>query len=110
MHCHEFIDIQSAKMDLFIKSKIVQFNRQSIDQKPRAFSLYCRNSEGDIIGSELHIEYAKKAKKNSRKFSFLESFSFQTPGFYKNLGYKELGRLEGYANKHDHLFLYNKLI
>ncbi len=36
---------------------------------------------------------------------FLNTFSFQAPGFYKKLGYKEFGRLKGFPAGHTRYWL-----
>lgn len=40
---------------------------------------------------------------------FLDSFSFQAPGFYKKLGYREFGRLKDFPKGHSRHFLQKAL-
>jgi ribosomal protein S18 acetylase RimI-like enzyme len=51
---------------------------------------------GQNIGSNILIEAEKTAKGRGCKYSFLDTFSFQAPEFYKKHGYKEVFTLENY--------------
>lgn len=48
------------------------------------------------IGSNLLNKAEETAKKRGCKYSFLDTFSFQAPDFYKRHGYKEVFALENY--------------
>jgi GNAT superfamily N-acetyltransferase len=51
---------------------------------------------GQGIGRKM-IEAAEcEAKKRGCKYVFVDTFSFQAPGFYRKLGYKEVFTLEDY--------------
>jgi ribosomal protein S18 acetylase RimI-like enzyme len=39
----------------------------------------------------------------------LDTFSFQAPGFYRKLGYREFGRLSGYTGDHQRHYLHKSL-
>jgi GNAT superfamily N-acetyltransferase len=50
---------------------------------------------------KLLVEKAEaEARKRGARNSYLNTFSFQAPGFYKKLGYKEFGRLSGFPKGH----------
>ena len=51
---------------------------------------------GNGVGKSL-VEHAEaEAKERGAKYAFVDTFSFQAPGFYKKLGYKEVFTLTEY--------------
>ncbi|UPA29300.1 GNAT family N-acetyltransferase [Terrisporobacter glycolicus] len=58
---------------------------------------------GQNIGSDILSQAEKTAKERGCKYSFLDTFSFQAPEFYRKHGYKEVFVLENYpvtGNRH----------
>ena len=51
---------------------------------------------GQGIGSEILMAAEDEAKKRGCKYVFVDTFSFQAPGFYIKHGYKEVFALENY--------------
>lgn len=51
---------------------------------------------GKQIGSRILKQAEETAKERGCKYSFLDTFSFQAPLFYKKHGYKEVFTLENY--------------
>lgn len=51
---------------------------------------------GQNIGSSVLSQAEKTAKERGCKYSFLDTFSFQAPEFYRKHGYKEVFVLENY--------------
>ncbi|MBE5976800.1 MAG: GNAT family N-acetyltransferase [Paenibacillaceae bacterium] len=51
---------------------------------------------GKQIGSKILKQAEETAKERGCKYSFLDTFSFQAPLFYKKHGYKEVFTLENY--------------
>lgn len=51
---------------------------------------------GKQIGSEILKQAEETAKERGCKYSFLDTFSFQAPQFYKKHGYREVFTLENY--------------
>ncbi len=51
---------------------------------------------GKHIGSEILKQAEETAKERGCKYSFLDTFSFQAPQFYKKHGYREVFTLENY--------------
>lgn len=51
---------------------------------------------GHSIGSNILSKAEQTAKERGCKYSFLDTFSFQAPEFYKQHGYKEVFSLENY--------------
>lgn len=51
---------------------------------------------GRNIGSNILNQAEETARERGCKYSFLDTFSFQAPEFYKKHGYKEVFKLENY--------------
>ena len=51
---------------------------------------------GQGIGRKMIEAVESEAKKRGCKYVFVDTFSFQAPGFYRKLGYKEVFTLEDY--------------
>ena len=51
---------------------------------------------GQRIGKELLETTESEAKQRGCKYAFVDTFSFQAPGFYRNNGYHEVFTLEEY--------------
>ena len=60
-------------------------------------------------GTALMRKAEVKARKHGAKNIFLDTFSFQAPGFYRKLGYREFGRLKNYPQGHTRYFLQKAL-
>ncbi|MGM9928055.1 MAG: GNAT family N-acetyltransferase [Bacillus sp. (in: firmicutes)] len=54
------------------------------------------NLRGQHIGTNLLEQAEKTAKERGCRYSFLDTFSFQAPQFYKKQGYREVLTLEKY--------------
>jgi len=50
---------------------------------------------GKGFGSKMIKAAEKEAKRRGVTNVYLDTFSFQAPGFYRKLGYREFGRLKG---------------
>ena len=55
---------------------------------------------GKGFGTRLLDAAEKEARKRGVKNVYLDTFSFQAPGFYKKLGYREFGRLKAFPVGH----------
>ncbi|HCW53121.1 MAG TPA: N-acetyltransferase [Clostridium sp.] len=104
---------------------LLEYNLARIeDRNSRDIGVYIRNKDGNIVagltgdthgnwltikylwvseelrsqgvGSEILKQAEEEAKKRGCKYSFLDTFSFQAPEFYKKYGYKEQFALENY--------------
>ena len=51
---------------------------------------------GQGIGSKIVAAAEEEAKRRGCKYAFVDTFSFQAPGFYKKLGYEEVFALRDY--------------
>ncbi|WP_322617931.1 GNAT family N-acetyltransferase [Pseudomonas sp. BIC9C] len=64
---------------------------------------------GRGIGERLMRMAEEVAQKKQCIGIWLETFSFQAPGFYRKLGYSEFGRLEDYPPGHTRLYYQKSL-
>jgi len=60
---------------------------------------------GKRHGTALMKKAESEARKRGIRNVFLNSFSFQAPGFYQKLGYREFGRLDNFPPGHHRSFL-----
>jgi len=60
---------------------------------------------GQGFGSEIMRAAEKEARKRGVTNAYVDTFSFQAPGFYKKLGYREFGRLEKFPAGHHRSWL-----
>ena len=56
-------------------------------------------------GKSLMESAEKEARKRGVRQVYLDTFSFQAPGFYKKLGYREFGRLTQFPAGHDRIWM-----
>jgi GNAT superfamily N-acetyltransferase len=57
------------------------------------------------VGSQLLSDAEAIARERRCSHSYLDTFSFQAPEFYKRRGYEEFGRLEGFPPGHARIWL-----
>jgi len=57
------------------------------------------------VGSQLLSDAEAIARERRCSHSYLDTFSFQAPEFYKRRGYQEFGRLEGFPPGHARIWL-----
>ncbi len=60
---------------------------------------------GKKLGRSLMESAEKEARKRGVRHVYLDTFSFQAPGFYKKLGYREFGRLKQFPAGHDRVWM-----
>ncbi len=60
---------------------------------------------GKGYGKSLIKKAETEARKRGVKNVYLNTFSFQAPGFYKKMGFKEFGRLKNFPAGHDRRWL-----
>lgn len=60
-------------------------------------------------GKNLMLAAESKALAMGCQQAYLETFSFQAPDFYKNLGYEVFGVLEDFSGKHNKYYLRKRL-
>jgi GNAT superfamily N-acetyltransferase len=61
------------------------------------------------VGRELMAQAEARARDRGCHSAWLDTFSFQAPGFYQKLGYEEFGRLD-YPPDHQRHFLKKRLV
>ena len=64
---------------------------------------------GGGYGERLLREAEDEARSRGCHAVWLDSFSFQAPGFYRRLGFQEFGRLDDYPAGHARHFLWKSL-
>ena len=61
------------------------------------------------LGRKLMRRVESEARQQGVKNIFLDTFSFQAPGFYAKLGYREFGRLKNFPVGHRRIYLTKEL-
>lgn len=61
------------------------------------------------VGRALMAEAEREARRLGCHSVWVDTFSFQAPGFYAKLGYREFGRLD-YPPDHQRIFLQKQLV
>jgi len=69
----------------------------------------CDELRGRGVGRELVAQAEARARERGCHSAWLDTFSFQAPGFYQKLGYEEFGRLD-YPPDHYRHFMRKRLI
>jgi GNAT superfamily N-acetyltransferase len=64
---------------------------------------------GRGYGHQLLTLLEGEAKRRGAKKAYLDTFSFQAPGFYKKHGYRVYGKLRGFPEGHQRYFMTKKL-
>jgi len=129
----EITDSPKEIDDEKIISEIMKYNLQFGKKDVKPMSLYVRNSCGEIIAgltgktfwNWLHVEYlwvheSQRGNKLGSQLiaaaeneavnrgctgSTLDTFSFQAPDFYQELGYSIVGTLADYSGEHQRHYL-----
>ena len=127
------IEKQLGEAKRAVQSGLHAFNKQAvgrIDHKPLAITLReKRDIAGGLIGDThlgwLFVQFfwidenyrgkgfgtrligmaEDEARRRGVKNVYLDTFSFQAPGFYEKLGYREFGRLNEYPPGHHRSWL-----
>jgi ribosomal protein S18 acetylase RimI-like enzyme len=60
---------------------------------------------GRGYGSRLLVLAEEEARKRGAKHAFLDTFSFQAPGFYEKHGYRVYGELQNFPQSHRRYFM-----
>ena len=66
-------------------------------------------ARGRDIGTRLMQEVERLSRERDLIGIWLDTYSFQAPGFYAKLGYEEVGRIPDYPPGHARLFLAKRL-
>ena len=62
-------------------------------------------ARGEGIGRQVMALAEAEARRRGCTGMWLDTFTFQAPGFYPKLGFAEFGRISGHPPGHDRLFL-----
>jgi predicted N-acetyltransferase YhbS len=61
------------------------------------------------LGSRLMQEAEKRARRAGKELIYLNSYTFQAPGFYRKLGFRSVGRVRDYPRGESRIFLIKEL-
>lgn len=126
-----------AEDDDFVIGKTHEYNSNFVPNEFELLSIFFKSNDGEIIAGLtgktfwdwLHIEYlwvseSERGKSIGSKIvlaaeheatkrgcvgSTLDTFSFQSLGFYEKLGYSRIGSLSDYLGGHERYYLQKKL-
>ena len=68
------------------------------------------NIRGQGLGYKLMARLEQEAAALGVENLYLDTFSFQAPGFYKKVGFKEVGRFTDYPSKGADQIFYQKAV
>jgi GNAT superfamily N-acetyltransferase len=126
----EVTDVRNEADDAFVAAQLSAYNAEFVTRDFRVLRVFARDADGSVIGGlladtywqylEIHklwvsdasrlLEAAEaEARRRGCKQAFLDTFSFQAPGFYQKLGYREFGRLEEFGGEHSRYYLHKRL-
>jgi ribosomal protein S18 acetylase RimI-like enzyme len=66
-------------------------------------------ARGSGTGSRLMREAESIARREGRELIYLNTYSFQAPGFYRRLGFRSVGRIVDYPRGASRIFLVKRL-
>lgn len=66
-------------------------------------------ARGRDVGTRLMREVERIARERGLTGVWLDTYSFQAPGFYRRLGYEEVGRIPDYPGPHARHFFAKRL-
>jgi ribosomal protein S18 acetylase RimI-like enzyme len=67
------------------------------------------DQRGRRLGRRLVETAEAEARARGCRHAWLDSYTFQAPGMYEKLGYRVFGRLQGYPDRADRVFLTREL-
>jgi len=133
----EVTDAPRPGDETFVIEQTRAYNRRFTQRDVRSLCVFAREPDGSIVGglsgmtywqylevsylwvSDAHrgCGYATKlmaaaeseARARGCRHAHVDTFSFQALGFYLRMGYREFGRLSGFAGKYDRHFLHKDL-
>jgi ribosomal protein S18 acetylase RimI-like enzyme len=123
--------------EAFVIAQIRAYNGKFLQRDLKSLCVFARDDSGAIIGgicgrtswnylevlflwvdetqrgaglaSSLMAAAETEARKRGCGHAQVDTFSFQAPGFYQKLGYREFGRLEGYPDGRQRHYLHKSL-
>ena len=64
---------------------------------------------GQGFGAQLLLRAEEEGRQRGAEYSYLDTFSFQAPGFYQKLGYEVFGELNDFPTGHQRYFMKKQL-
>jgi len=133
----EVTDAPRPEDETFVIEQTRAYNRRFTQRDVRRLCVFARAPDGSIIGglsgmtywqylevSYLWVDEAHRGAGHATRLmaaaeaealargcrrALLDTFSFQALGFYERMGYREFGRLPGFAGKYHRHFLHKDL-
>ncbi len=134
----EVTDAQNEHDDAFVVAQLRAYNAAFTVKDFKLLRVFERDADGSIIAGlladtywqylEVHVVWVSEAHRNAGhasrllhaaenearrrgcRHAFLDTFSFQAPGFYQKLGYGEFGRLAEFSGEHERHYLHKSLV
>ena len=73
------------------------------------FDVAQEDLRGKGFGKELLSQAEEEARQRGAMHAYLDTFSFQAPGFYQKQGYEVFGQLDDFPTGHQRYFCKKKL-
>ena len=134
---HEIVEVDQPAWEI-IGGGLTAFNKQQAgDDKGENLCFVVKNPDGQIVGGVIGATYwdwlyinlmwiqedlrdqgygkqllglaEEKARQRGAKHAYLDTFSFQAPDFYRNLGYEVFGELQDFPQGHQRFFMKKQL-
>jgi ribosomal protein S18 acetylase RimI-like enzyme len=61
------------------------------------------------LGRRLMLEAERRARRARKDLIYLNTYTFQAPGFYRKLGFRRVGAIAGYPRGETRIFLVKRL-
>ena len=68
------------------------------------------STRGSGVGRRLMRQAESIARRAGKQMIYLNTYSFQAPGFYRKLGFRSFGRIRGYPRGASRIFFVKNLI
>lgn len=102
----DYVALEASDNGTRLGGLTAKFGREWVFLELLAVEVHAR---GKKIGSKLMAQLETIATERGKTGIWLDTYSFQAPGFYEKLGYTEIGRIHDYPHGHDRRFLAKRM-